>query len=195
MHFILFYHLLFSHAWVVCQETGRASPEGSGQVTSGSLPWWAFSLSGERVGGLWDSEYTLKAFSGWAGFSTGAARAVLRDFVSWWSFWRVKSVLVCCTWQSETANLEPAVQRTIFGLPTVTHAVSSIFRQKNLLKYIFTVQNQKVQLRKKKSTPNPSLLDNHCQHFDIYPFRLFLCIYVRFIYQKRKGIIECNVVL
>ena len=136
-----------------------------------------------------------RLISGWVGFSTGAARAVLRDFVSWWSFWIVKSVLVCCTWQSETANLEPAVQRTIFGLPTVTHAVSSIFRQKNLLKYIFTVQNQKVQLRKKKSTPNPSLLDNHCQHFDIYPFRLFLCIYVRFIYQKRKGIIECNVLL
>lgn len=178
--------------WVVCQEAGRASPEGSGQVVSGSLPWLAFSLSGERVEGFWDPEYTLKAFSGWAGFSTGAAGAVLGDFVSWRSFWRVESVLVCCTWQSETAHLESTVKRTIFGLPTVTQFPLP-FRQKNLLKCIFTVQIQKVQLGK-KSTWNPSLLDNHCQHFNIYPFRLFLCIYVRFIYKKRSHRMQCSFV-
>ena len=101
-----------------------------GKWFQGPCPDGLFLFPEERVGGLWNPKYTPKAFSGWAGFSTGAAGAVLGDFVSWWSFWRVESALVCCTWQSETADLEPTVKRAIFGLPIVTHAVSSTFLSK-----------------------------------------------------------------
>lgn len=76
--------------------------------------------------------------------------AVLGDFVSEDPFGEWSQSWFAALDNQETAHLESTIKRTIFGLPTVTQFPLP-FRQKNLLKCIFTVQIQKVQLGKKST--------------------------------------------